>query len=360
MSKASFAPATKKSQKELEGLSFITMQDRSPETRFIFASDSCQDILGWTPEEIIGQSAFDLIANDEVESAKEVYYDAVSADKAATVGILRFKHKEGHPVLCQASWSVVSNCIISSICLATDARRNMLQSATAQDFLIISAAAIEQFGQRQWARSARLRDTTVPIRPPGAVPFASLPEPSERQALVLNRFSIYSPILFCATNNFLDAEMARGRSFYDFVTPDDEGHVRDWINKVKGGGREGGVKSDGAFGYGAFVLCIRGRDSSIRQRKKSLGSRDVAGVPESSGPGPIRRRSSKGSLHGDTPRGNLESGEIAFSQPISTATKKARERRGSFGRASAGEIAVDAIFSAHSDGIIVVMRRASL
>jgi hypothetical protein len=54
-----------------------------------------------------------------------------------------------------------------------------------------------------------------------------------------------------------------GRSFFDFVAQKDEDVVRSWIDVIKGWGvNERGQPSDGGFGFGKFLLCKEGRDST--------------------------------------------------------------------------------------------------
>lgn len=55
--------------------------------------------------------------------------------------------------------------------------------------------------------------------------------------------------------------MLAGRSFYDFISEQDEGLVRTWINNIKGSRTDTGVNADTGFGYGRFQLCPQGRTS---------------------------------------------------------------------------------------------------
>ena len=92
--------------------------------------------------------------------------------------------------------------------------------------------------------------------------FGPLPEQSVRTALILNRFSVYCDIQYCANDSILNTTKVLGRSFFDFVAKRDEELVRSWIDVVKGWGvNERGQPSDGGFGYGKFTLLVDGRDS---------------------------------------------------------------------------------------------------
>jgi hypothetical protein len=98
--------------------------------------------------------------------------------------------------------------------------------------------------------------------PDGAITFDPLPKQSIRTALILDRFSMSCPIIYCSNDSFLSTTEIMGRPFFDFVAKRDEALVRSWIDAVKGWGvNERGQPSDGGFGFGKFHLFPRGRDS---------------------------------------------------------------------------------------------------
>ena len=103
-----------------------------------------------------------------------------------------------------------------------------------------------------------------PDAPPSVTPmrFAPLPEQSVRTALILDRFSVTSRVLYCSNDSLVRTTGVLGRSFFDFVAPRDAGLVRAWIDTIKSWGvNERGQPSDGGFGFGKFSLLVDGRDS---------------------------------------------------------------------------------------------------
>jgi len=229
--------------------------------------------------------------------------------------------------------------------------------------MIFTPSALEKFSVQQWHNGSLRRTGKVPEKPEGAPSLASLPKLSVRQAIILDRFTIRATVLFCTNNLILDAETVKGRSFFDFVSEQDEGLVRSWINNIKGSRVEGGVTTDTGFGYGRFELCPQGRQSHGRARKKSGGGRT------------LREQRSQGHLR-QTPAGaerNESFGaEVTAVKAItgsatvagaaagagSSIGPKAR-RRGSITRdQDNSRHMMEAIFDAHSDGIIVIIRQA--
>lgn len=140
-----------------------------------------------------------------------------------------------------------------------------------------------------------------------------------------------------------------GRSFFDFVAKKDEEIVRSWMDVVKGWGvNERGQPSDGGFGYGKFTLLTEGRDSSyVQQRYKMLSGVESPLVCRTRMPEPPPSRHRQGS----TSRARA---------PSVRARGVIRPRiHALLSPDSSRQVPVDAIFSAHSDGMMVILRHAN-
>ncbi|KAG8845347.1 hypothetical protein FRB96_002547 [Tulasnella sp. 330] len=325
------------------GVSCISVQDLSPQSRFTYASPSVVDVLGYEPEEIVGMTPFEIIHPDELATAGNAFYDALHLDRAATVGFLRFKHKDGEYRACRATWTVVTDCVVSSIESTPDeplAPSNLLRTATAQEVMVFTPSALEKFSVQQWHNGSLRRTGKVPSKPENAVPLASLPKLSIRQAIILDRFTIRATVLFCTNNMILDPQAVTNRSFFDFVSEQDEGLVRSWINNIKGSRIEGGVTTDTGFGG--------------RARKKSGGART------------LREQRSQGHLRQTAAGDGKEAfgGEVAevkVASASATVAGAGGAKRGSIGREmDNSRNMMEAIFDAHSDGIIVIIRQAEV
>ncbi|KAG5638734.1 hypothetical protein H0H81_010544 [Sphagnurus paluster] len=178
------------------------------------------------------------------------------------------------------------------------------------------------------------------------ITFDHLPNQSLRTLFILDRFTTKGTILYCSNDNLITTTTAMGRSFYDFVHEKNEATVRSWIDAVKGWGvNELGQPSDGGFGYGCFTLLTKGRDSSERLLEPSdppSASRRDRGN---------RSRALRAHLH------YVGGGRVSHIPD--------RGHAGGNGRSTlpppegfSPQVAVDAIFSAHSDGLMVVLRRS--
>ncbi|KDR82963.1 hypothetical protein GALMADRAFT_238670 [Galerina marginata CBS 339.88] len=374
-------------------LSFIGIVDFSQEAKWLFMTESVTELLGFEPHELIGRPSLELVHPDEFPRVKQLHYDTIQQDKAAVLVYLRMRHKDPYRgyVLCGVSRTVVHNVLVGSVSFASPGKA-LHNASTAQEITVITPSATD-FEFRRWgdpspmpaspipqgmnlpaspspstsswgsgsgnqspresrsprsrrsSSSERSRSLSVsPDRRPTSsrelqpvISFDHLSNKSFRTAMILDRFSMACPILYCSNDLLVASSDAIGRSFYDFVEKKDEEIVRDWITCVKGWGvNEKGQPSDGGFGFGKFSLLTEGRDSVPR-------------IPE---PSPMRNR------HGSTSRANGRSGKYTNSHTRTSPTVPRMRLPTRSPTRDVEKFKVDAIFSAHSDGLMVILRRA--
>ncbi|KAK0243921.1 hypothetical protein EDD85DRAFT_806083 [Armillaria nabsnona] len=243
------------------------------------------------------------------------------------------KHKDPYKgyVLCGVSRTVVHNVLVGSVSFASPGAKALHNASTAQEITVISPAA-ENFQFRRWNDPSPMPPSPPPFSTPPQTPadpisYEHLPSQSFRTALILNRFSLRCTIQYCSNDLLVESTEAIGRSFFDYVARKDEAIVTSWIDVIKTWGvNERGQPSDGGFGFGKFALLTEARESEPRQEPPNASRHHKHGTNKS--------RSSKRSSQ--TPRKSSHQPE-----PLH------------------GAISVDAIFSAHSDGLMVILRRAS-
>ncbi|KAL6304451.1 hypothetical protein BKA93DRAFT_733261 [Sparassis latifolia] len=334
----------------------VGIVDFTEKANWVYLSESSFDLLGFEPHELIGTSSLNLVHPDEFPRVKHMHYSTISQDQAAVLAYLRMKHKDSDKgyILCAISRTVCQNVLVGSVSFASPGPKAMHNASTAQEITIITPTA-KNFEFRRWndpnpmppdspahtpsseASSPTSSRSSTPVREhrrASPIHFDPLPEQSVRTALILDRFSVNCGILYCSNDSLLSTTKAMGRSFFDFVMKKDEELVRSWIDVIKGWGvNERGQPSDGGFGYGKFTVCVEGRDSSARQ-------------PEV--PPPARQR-----------RGTVAATRETHTRAHGAPAGPSRPHR-TRGRAKHDELVVDAIFSAHSDGLMVILRKSVL
>ncbi|RDX49966.1 hypothetical protein OH76DRAFT_1403214 [Lentinus brumalis] len=353
-------------------VSFIGIVDFTEDANWVYCSESVYDLLGFEPHELIGTSSLLLVHPDEFSEVKELHYTTISADQAAVLAYLRMKHKDPYRgyILCGISRTVCQNVLVGSVSFAAPGPKAMHNASTAQEVKIITPTA-KDLEFRRWndpnpmppcniapSRSVspdhgRRRDTRAK-----AISFDPLPEMSVRTALILDRFSVNCGILYCSNDSLMSTTTCMGRSFFDFVSRKDEDLVRSWIDVIKSWGvNERGQPSDGGFGFGKFTLLVRGRDSSIRP-PDPVPSRHRSGTNTHSTDShqQSRARDARPPYHHSSSGGP---GAGHRDRERERDRYRDRDSRGGGRTRADEERIVDAIFSAHSDGLMVILRPSS-
>ncbi|CAK5283921.1 unnamed protein product [Mycena citricolor] len=319
----------------------------STQGRWKHLTESVSDLLGWEPAELRDRLFFDLVHPDELQRVKELHSDVILADKAATIAYVRLKHKDAHkgyivcalvrPTWCpfhprhlircsgsdgghrpvdrkvcaRTSLSVLNNLPYSSVSFAHPGGEALHINSTAQEVVVISTTA-SNFEFQRWHESSPDRSSSpiTALTPPPELPMSQSP----RTAFLLDRFSTNCTITRYTNHQLVDAGSATTRPFFDFVAPEDEMVVRSWLCVVKRCGvNDHGQPSSGGFSYGRFLFFPRGRQS------------------------------------------------LAICRSVANAAQPllCEWRRMTIRPLENGEFLVDAIFSAHSDGLVCILRRAT-
>ncbi|KAI8994157.1 hypothetical protein BD414DRAFT_411616 [Trametes punicea] len=360
-------------------VSFIGIVDFTENANWVYCSESVYDLLGFEPHELIGTSSLNLVHPDEFSEVKELHYTTISQDQAAVLAYLRMKHKDPYKgyILCGISRTVCQNVLVGSVSFAAPGPKAMHNASTAQEVKIITPTA-KDLEFRRWNDPNPMPPCPIPSSQSAdpdrdrdyqrereyrrdrsrAITFDPLPEQSVRTALILDRFSVNCGILYCANDSLLATTTCMGRSFFDFVARRDEELVRSWIDVIKSWGvNERGQPSDGGFGFGKFTVLVNGRDSSVRQpdpvpsrhRRNSFAH---AGHAET-------HPHSLHSHHSHSHSRTRDSHARAHMYSERGAGRTGGRGRGEKERERDDELLVDAIFSAHSDGLMVILRKSS-
>ncbi|EGO24157.1 hypothetical protein SERLADRAFT_450446 [Serpula lacrymans var. lacrymans S7.9] len=345
--------------------------DFSQDARWLFLSESVSDLLGFEPRDLVGRPSLELVHPDEFRRIRKMHYDTIRQDKAAVLAYLRLKHKDPYKgyILCAVSRTVVHNVLVGSVSFAAPGAKAMHNASTAQEVEVVTPSA-KDFELRRWGDPSPMPPSPVPeitlpaiitgAPPPKAggpakekeasnkkdpelevITFSPLPTQSVRTALILDRFTVNCTVIYCSNDQLLSTTHAMGRPFFDFVVQRDEEIVRSWIDVIKAWGvNERGQPSDGGFGFGKFKLFAQGRDSSSRQSE----------------PTPSRHR--RGSHARSSSKNRPSRSHASHSGPASSSSRP-KPSRSSPTSPTDDERPVDAIFSAHSDGILVILRTTS-
>ncbi|KAJ7728839.1 hypothetical protein DFH07DRAFT_969744 [Mycena maculata] len=326
-------------------VSFVVILDFS--ARWKYLSESVSDLLGWEPSDLRERSFLELVHPDELAQVQQLLRETILSDKAAAVVYMRLKHKDAHkgyilslvvsfflspsasahslPLLPTRSLglTVVYDRVVGSVSFYSAGGKALHTNSTAQEITVITPAA-SNFEFRRWHDPPAASSAPSTSRPP-LLPALNDPPPeqSPRLALLLDRFSLDCTVTYYSNAQLITPAAATRRAFFDFVARADEPVVRSWLEAIKTCGvNERGHPAGGGFGYGRFRLCIEGRDSSDAPENH---------IPTRRPPNLSAR------LTGWRGRARV---------PVPPA------------ESTSPQVPVDAIFSAHSDGLVCILRRA--
>ncbi|KAF8963553.1 hypothetical protein BGZ46_000949 [Entomortierella lignicola] len=92
--------------------SFLAFHELSEKLRFLWASPSVEDVLGYSAEEIVGKSPWDMVDDGDVPNSFDALKENVMNDLVVTQLINRFRHKDGHLVYNLIVFSTCYNMIV--------------------------------------------------------------------------------------------------------------------------------------------------------------------------------------------------------------------------------------------------------
>jgi PAS domain S-box-containing protein len=94
---------------------FLTIHNLHPDANILYASDSIFEILGYSPQEVLGRSAFEYFHPEEIPYARSVHSRGVLLDKAAVLHYARLRSRDGRWVSSECVFSIVHDILFACI-----------------------------------------------------------------------------------------------------------------------------------------------------------------------------------------------------------------------------------------------------
>lgn len=88
--------------------------DLSLDARLLYVSSSITDILGYSPQQVIGKSCWEYFHPDEIPFARAVHGRGVQLDKAAVLNYCQIKNRDGQWVGCECVFTIVYDVLVAS------------------------------------------------------------------------------------------------------------------------------------------------------------------------------------------------------------------------------------------------------
>ncbi|KAG0202169.1 hypothetical protein BGX28_005250 [Mortierella sp. GBA30] len=196
------------------GQNFISFHDLTPAGRFLWASASIEDCLGYTPDDVLNTSPYDIVINEDVSPARTAHAENVLNDMVASQAILRYRHKDGTQVMALVVYSICYEFMVSCV--------TMLES-DGRPFTNAHCAAMTRIVQSKKEEFARIKRHHEAFKANTWDPNGLEPEP--RVCMVLNRYTRGLGVMYasplCEYVLQVDAEKIVGKPFLLFIRADD-------------------------------------------------------------------------------------------------------------------------------------------
>lgn len=86
--------------------------DLSLDARILYVSDSITDILGYSPQDVVGRSCWEYFHPDEIPFARAIHGRGVQLDKAAVLNYCQIKSESGRWVGCECVFTIVHDVMV--------------------------------------------------------------------------------------------------------------------------------------------------------------------------------------------------------------------------------------------------------
>ncbi|KAF9204090.1 hypothetical protein BGZ49_005711 [Haplosporangium sp. Z 27] len=211
--------------------SYIAFHDLSPKATYLWVSPSVTDILGYTPEELIGTSPYDIIMLDDTPQIATVHKDVLEDDLFASQVNVCVRAKDGSKIIFT---TLMNLCYDMGVSCATVLELNPTDSEQLEaqpDAKRHTSSRIrkEEFNRvkdhhKSFQRSIKLSDS-------GAM------ETEPRVCMILNRFSRNLIVMYasqsCEVVFNVKPEEIEGKPILLFVRADEMGTFMEYMDMSK-------------------------------------------------------------------------------------------------------------------------------
>ncbi|KAI3645921.1 hypothetical protein MP228_008849 [Amoeboaphelidium protococcarum] len=236
---------------------YFYFTDMTPQATILWASPSSLDLVGRTPEEMVGKSCYAFLHPDELEAVRRNHVFSFAESVIARILTVRFlcKERDGTQVFKKMDF-LINDCYDCFVIVSANhefSKDSISFRQSAEDRVKIGptgALEAENWLTRKHVTMQMLSDTLT-----WEQSSQTLKEP--RVCLVLNRYTIKATIQFATAGawevlNCTDRELI-GKSLYDFIkqSEEDQIHDVDVLERLKG--QINFVKSSGSVHHFSFT-----------------------------------------------------------------------------------------------------------
>ncbi|KAG0311703.1 hypothetical protein BGZ99_009979, partial [Dissophora globulifera] len=207
---------------------FIAFHDLTPEARFLWLSPSIYDVVGYTPDELVGRPGYDIVSKEDTSQTRVAHKENFISDLVASQVTLRVIAKDGHFVPCVSVISLCYDFLISWVTMVhpdPGSYKLLRTQSTAMTPLVgTRKQEFERIKRHHEAFAANSWGTQIM-------------EPELRVCMILNRFSRNLNVMYassaCERVFHIDSEEIVGKPILLFIRADDIASFVEQMDMVK-------------------------------------------------------------------------------------------------------------------------------
>ncbi|KAI8357482.1 hypothetical protein B0O80DRAFT_289535 [Mortierella sp. GBAus27b] len=207
---------------------FISFHDLTPEARFLWASPTIYDVLGYDQDDLLGVPVYDIIFQEDIADGRTAHKENVINDLVATQLVCRYKRKDGSYVHTLAVFSVCYDFIVNCATLLD-------QSASAYVQLRAHSTVMTRMvgSRKEFERVKRHHEAFVA----NSWNHQAI-EPEARVCLILNRFTRNLVVMYasagCEKVFNIDPDDLTGKPILLYIRADDLATFVEQVDIIKG------------------------------------------------------------------------------------------------------------------------------
>ncbi|KAK3825183.1 MAG: hypothetical protein J3Q66DRAFT_327170 [Benniella sp.] len=207
---------------------FISFHDLTPEARFLWASPTVYDLLGYEPEDLIGLPAYDIVLPVDIADSKTAHKENVMNDLVATQVVVRYKRKDGQTILFASLFSLCYDFIVHCATMLDPRAESYIQlRAHSSAMTRLVGSKKEEFERMRRHHEAFAANTWD----------QQAMEPEARVCLILNRFTRNLTVMYASSASekvfHVDPDQLIGKPILLYIRADDLASFVEHVDHIK-------------------------------------------------------------------------------------------------------------------------------
>jgi PAS domain S-box-containing protein len=178
---------------------YISIYDNTANAKLVYVSESVVDVLGFTPQELIGMGGYELTHPKERAALAIVHTANVTNERMSSLSTYRSRHKNGHYVTCDI---IVHYCYDVMICtnfgrVSGDSLKARMRTVSADEIYVISDDGTIQLAGAWNDSQQKMKNLLLNSQPWGKNDLIEHNQ-EPRFCLIINRYTEQSNIVFAS------------------------------------------------------------------------------------------------------------------------------------------------------------------